>query len=170
MGTLIPNNLPEDTTHYCPPFGQYLKAAYKQSADGDSWFKWTGFEWRPMRSWPVQAVMQKLITLQPFRPKTGDICELRTRPEGGWGKAEIKYVSATICVWRWVREDGGVQAVEYAENPEKIQFRRVPAAPTEAEVKAIMDAAKGPFTQRGISWDSAVQIYLHGYRKVTGDD
>ena len=59
-------------------------------------------------------------------PPVGAVCELRCLPVGGWGKAEIKYMSETQCVWRWLREDGGYQ-VELAEVPDvtRMAFRQI---------------------------------------------
>src|SRR3990172_8416085 len=33
-------------------------------------------------------------------PPVGTVCELRCLT-GGWGKAEVKYMSKTQCVWLW---------------------------------------------------------------------
>lgn len=56
------------------------------------------------------------------RPPTGTVCELR-KTGGGWGKATIKYLSETICVWLW--DNGNPDQVEHAEQPWNIEFRPV---------------------------------------------
>ena len=58
-------------------------------------------------------------------PPTGTVCELRTK-RGGWGEAEIKYQGRRgICVWLWVRHDGNSEQVEWAESPDKLEFRAI---------------------------------------------
>jgi len=57
-------------------------------------------------------------------PPVGTVCELRCKT-GGWGEAEIKYQGRAICVWLWIRRDGNTDQVEWAENPERMEFRPI---------------------------------------------
>lgn len=108
-------------------------------------------------SWPGEGL-----------PPVGVVCELRCLPVGGWGKAEIKYMSETQCVWRWLREDGGYQ-VELAEVPDvtRMAFRpirtqeQIAADEREAAVNGMLcyDALGG--SRRGL----AEALYDAGYRK-----
>lgn len=108
-------------------------------------------------------------------PPVGVVCELRCLPVGGWGKAEIKYMSETQCVWLWLREDGGYQ-VELAEVPDetRMAFRpiRTPEQiATELADQAIKEIA-GIICRDGAFdiddpevTESAVALYDAGYRK-----
>lgn len=80
-------------------------------------------------------------------PPVGTVCELRTK-RGGWGEAEIKYQGRRgICVWLWVRRDGNSEQVEWAESPDKLEFRaiRTPAQiaseKRETAIRELMDVA-----------------------------
>jgi hypothetical protein len=78
-------------------------------------------------------------------PPVGTVCELRTK-SGGWGDAEIKYQGRRgICVWLWVRRDGNCEQVEWAESPDKLEFRAI-KTPKQlaADIRetAIVDMAK----------------------------
>ena len=58
-------------------------------------------------------------------PPAGTICELRKKT-GGWGEAEIKYQGGRgICVWLWIRRDGNCEQIEWAESPDKLEFRPI---------------------------------------------
>ena len=81
-------------------------------------------------------------------PPVGTVCELRTK-RGGWGEAEIKYQGRRgICVWLWVRRDGNSEQVEWAESPDKLEFRaiRTPAQiaseKRETAIRELMDIAQ----------------------------
>lgn len=80
-------------------------------------------------------------------PTVGTVCELRTK-SGGWGEAEIKYQGRRgICVWLWVRRDGNCEQVEWAESPDKLEFRAIKtpeqlaAEQRETAIREIMDIA-----------------------------
>lgn len=57
-------------------------------------------------------------------PPKGTVCELRTKT-GGWGEATIKYVGKGIVVWLWARRDGNTDQIEFAECPDKLEFRKL---------------------------------------------
>lgn len=103
-------------------------------------------------------------------PPVGVVCELRCLPVGAWGKAEIKYISETQCVWLWIRDDGGYQ-VELAEVPDaaRMAFRpirtpeQVAADERESAIKEMTaNYAKNSDTLAG--WAAYVYDTL-GYRK-----
>lgn len=60
-------------------------------------------------------------------PPVSTVCELRSRG-GGWGEAEIKYHGKGLCVWLWVRHDGSADQIEYAESPDRLEFRPIRTA------------------------------------------
>lgn len=109
-------------------------------------------------------------------PPVGVVCELRC-VTGGWGEAEIKYISATACVWLWKRSDGGEQVVEWMEVPYKMEFRplRTPEQiAAEEREKGILQLAR----DAGFWWRDCMSItelppvmaaiYDAGYRKTEG--
>ena len=108
-------------------------------------------------------------------PPVGVVCELRCLPVGAWGKAEIKYISETQCVWLWVRDDGGYQ-VELAEVPDvaRMAFRPVRTPEQIAaedrerfaqELVTAMGKGSGPN-----SLYQARRMYDLGYRKAEVND
>lgn len=81
-------------------------------------------------------------------PPVGTVCELRTK-RGGWGEAEIKYQGRRgICVWLWVRRDGNSEQVEWAESPDKLEFRairtpeQIAAEKRETAIRELMEIAQ----------------------------
>lgn len=108
-------------------------------------------------------------------PPASTVCELRCLPRGGWGAAEIKYMSHTMCVWLWLRDDGGEQ-IELAEAPcvTRMAFRpirtpeQIAAESREAEILAIAEiiCKDGAFDLEDPEVNaSAKALYDAGYRK-----
>lgn len=104
-------------------------------------------------------------------PPVGTVCELRTKT-GGWGTAEIKYMSSTVCVWLWIRSDGGEQSVEWAEPPYRMEFRQIktPAQIAAEEREAAAKAMRAIVTRTHPAECPYLTLYDAGYRKIKGDD
>lgn len=104
-------------------------------------------------------------------PPVGTVCELRCKT-GGWGEAEIKYQGRAICVWLWIRRDGNTDQVEWAANPESMEFRplrtpeQIAAEERKAEIKEIADILKEGRNRATLHYLRLATI-LHdsGYRK-----
>ncbi len=121
---------PADATHYHPRAGGYQ----------DHWIKpghfcVVGFEAKGWVSDLGRSAM-KLAVLRPAAapawngeglPPVGTTCELRSRG-GGWGEAEIRYHGRGLCVWLWVRHDGNTDQIEYADSPDRLEFRPIRTA------------------------------------------
>lgn len=136
--TPIPDNLPAGTTHFCPAFGRYPERALRLGPC-DKWAYWTGFSWFDLLHAPPPSVRREAIDLRPTAqrvyatwngdglPPVGAVCGLRSRG-GGWGEAEIRYHGRGLCVWLWVRHDGNTDQIEYAESPDRLEFRPIRTA------------------------------------------
>lgn len=110
-------------------------------------------------------------------PPVGAVCELRSRG-GGWGEAEIKYHGRGLCVWLWVRHDGNTDQIEYAESPDRLEFRPIRTAEqiaAEEHLAAVEQALKLVNTTTQVPGDVVRQNILRhaisvmidaGYRKV----
>lgn len=101
-------------------------------------------------------------------PPAGAVCELRTKT-GGWGEAEIKYQGRGICVWLWIRRDGNTDQVEWAENPERMEFRKlrtkeqIAAEERESELNRMVCTAK--ILDKTWARKVCADLYDAGYRK-----
>lgn len=63
---ILPSNLPDGTTHFCPSFGRYPTRAFKLKG-GDEWAYWTGFDWHDLRMEPVPSIRRAMIDVRPKR-------------------------------------------------------------------------------------------------------
>lgn len=99
-------------------------------------------------------------------PPVGTVCELRCNT-GGWGEAEIKYHGRAICVWLWIRRDGNTDQVEWAENPERMEFRPLRTAEQIAAEEREKAIAEMIAICRMESTDTRMveALYSAGYRK-----
>lgn len=147
-------SIPEGATHKA--VGPRIDCWYKNinclgfefmNQGGSEWLKRDG-----MPNWPYERIANEQP--KPWSgpedglPPVGTICELRTK-RGGWGEAEIKYQGRRgICVWLWVRRDGNSEQVEWAESPDKLEFRairtpeQIAADKRETAIRELMDIAQ----------------------------
>lgn len=144
---------PKDAQIYSPADGKVNSCWYKK--EGCKVYCWLD----GCHSWSTRERMIGELIERPkqtqtwsgpedWLPPTGTVCELRTK-RGGWGEAEIKYQGRRgICVWLWVRHDGNSEQVEWAESPDKLEFRaiRTPAQiaseKRETAIRELMDIAQ----------------------------
>jgi len=106
-------------------------------------------------------------------PPVGTVCELRTKV-GGWGEAVIKYQAKRgICVWLWVRLDGNSEQIEWAESPDKLEFRPIKTAEQLAaeDRERVTDEMYGHTKTKmtaaevDIQRETCADLYDAGYRK-----
>lgn len=127
---------PVDATHY--DADPERTGSYMKLEDG-AWFFWPPFSETPAWNlWDRHGKMDRSKIIprpqtptwngpEDGLPPVGTVCELRSR-NGGWGEAEIKYHGRAICVWLWVRRDGNTDQVEWAEGPDRLEFRPIRTA------------------------------------------
>jgi hypothetical protein len=129
---------PEGATHWDPVDCNWLRQF------GGLAFNWleTSGEW-VKKGWQYPdelSIMPRLIARSIWSgegpPPAGTVCELRQR-SGGWGEAEIKYISQDVCVWLWVRPDAEVRQVEHGAELRNVEFRpiRTPGQIAAAEAR-----------------------------------
>lgn len=73
-------------------------------------------------------------------PPAGAECELRQKT-GGWGHAEIKYISLDVCVWLWVRPTAMVRQIEHGADLKNLEFRLV-RTPEQIESDARLESMR----------------------------
>lgn len=142
---------PPDATHYAA-YCHYKKVndVWMVHMDGDEWDKSSSMYNGDIKPADIVKRPQPKPWSGPEDglPPVGTVCELRTK-RGGWGEAEIKYQGRRgICVWLWVRRDGNSEQVEWAESPDKLEFRairtpeQIAAEKRETAIRELMDIAQ----------------------------
>lgn len=134
---------PAGATHYGPPIEGYTESWFRLTDVGFE--RWNGVNWGFAGCLVAKRFASLISCEQPSEwngqgyPPVGTICELRLKT-GGWGKAEIKYMSQDVCVWLWLRDDAMVRQVEYGADLINLEFSQLLSAEAISNAKREDDA------------------------------
>ena len=163
---------PEGSTHFDPLDRNHLKQDGKNAMMWNLMVGWVEKGWQ----YPDDLSTMDRLLLRPQwggegLPPVGALCELRCLPLGGWGKAVIKYISKTQCVWVWICE-GVAFGIDLASIPvpEMMEFRLIPTAEqiaADEREAAIRQLLKDCYQdESAFALVQAGRLYDAGWRRV----
>ncbi|WP_373033396.1 hypothetical protein [Sulfurovum sp.] len=168
---------PDGTTHFWP--GLFLLDGWYKVLEGDVWVYDNG--WVKSRV-VLSDINTDYLIKRPeswggeTHPPVGTVCEVRLTCSDLWGKARIKYITKTTCVFVYVFEDDPDELEEYSVATCYLKFRpiKTPEQLALEEREKITDEMYGFTRVKMIPAEVDIQrevcddLYTAGYR-LTGE-